>query len=180
MPTDRRKHHKVVALGVEKIVTQLLTEGATYDQIEAHLRAMGKDIGASSVRRFNNDVTRKIEKVKQTHEVADAICEAFKANTGEDVDSKMSDMLAAMLQHSIIDRLGDDDLSTKDIVGLSIAGSNVIKSKTGLEKLKETEKKRVRKAWEKVIAESKTLLEKSGLWSQIEAVLVSGMKEALE
>ena len=177
---DRRKHHKVVALGVENIVTELLAKGATYEQIESNLRAMGKDISASSVRRYNNDITRKLEKLTRTHEAADAICKVMKDVTGEEVDSNMSDMLAAVLQHTILDRLGDDELSTKDIVGLSIAGSNVIKSKTGLEKLKETERKRMRRTWEKVTAEAKMVLERSDLWPQVEAVLVAGMKQALE
>ncbi|MCC6546224.1 DUF3486 family protein [Candidatus Sumerlaeota bacterium] len=180
MPTDRRKHHKVVSLGLERIVTELLAAGKTYDEIEEHLRGMGKEIGASSIRRYNNDIQRKLVKLRQTNEAASAICDMMKENGSGDVDSKMSDMLVGLLQHTLIEKLGDDELSTKDIVGLALAGARVVGSKTSLEKLKDTEKTRSRKAWEKVMAESKTLLEQSGLWAQVEAVLVTGMNEALE
>ena len=66
------------------------------------------------------------------------------------------------------------------VVGLSIAGSSVVKSKASLERMKETERTRARKAWQEAIAEVKSLLEKSDLWPQVEQILTGGMKEAIQ
>ena len=177
---ERRRRFKVQDLGVEQLVNELLARGETYESISRRLNEQGKCVSVPSIHRYNQDLQRKLEKVRATSEAANALCAVIKEKTGSEPDSQMSDALVAILQHSIMEKLGDDEIKTKDLVGLSIAGSSLVKSKAALERMKETERTRARKAWQEAIAEVKSLLEKSDLWPQVEQILTGGMKEAIE
>ncbi|HLP69903.1 MAG TPA: phage protein Gp27 family protein [Rhizobium sp.] len=167
-----RTRSKIQELGVESLVDELLARGETYESIaELVKQRTGAEIGKSSIARRNDSIRRKLAVMERTREAARAICQAVTESTGKEPDTKMSEALLGIMQHTIIDKLSGEELSTKDAVGLVLAGSQAVKSASHLEKLKATERMRYQRAFDDVSSQLRSLLEKSGLWAGVEEVL---------
>jgi len=178
--TGRRITHRVQELGVEELVTELLSRpGMTYERIaELVSEQTGETIGKSSIARYNQSVQRRLRRITELRESANALA-GMMANSGEEPDMAMADMLVSMMQLQLTNALSDEDVSNKDLVGLSIAGSQVVKAHTAIEKIRLTERQRMRRAFTQVAAELQELLRASDLWPRIESV-ISGYQRQLE
>lgn len=180
MNQQRRTRHKVTELGVDELVSELLARGVTYEEISRRLaHEQGIDVSKSSIARYNDSVQRRVARIRETRHAAEALAKVIQQETGTEADTQMTDLLLAALQHQLLNHLGEET-SIKETAALSFAGAQVAKAKAHLEKVKETERTRARKAWEHVIAESRALLIDSGLWEQVEKVLRKGMAQSLQ
>lgn len=177
---ERRTRSKIQELGLEAEVEALLARGLTYEDIAAHIaETTGHAIGKSSVARYNGRVQRQLSAVRAMKESANALTTVLGDRDGEQPDTRVPDMLLNLIQATLMSKLADEDISTKDAVGLAFAGSQAVKAQETIERLRRTERERTRKAWEKVMQEARTLLEKSGLWPDVERVLQAGMRAAV-
>jgi hypothetical protein len=178
--TSRRRHFRIEELGVEQLVSELLARGLTYEEIAERMKAdQGVDVSKSSIARYNATIQRKLRDLERTRQTAEALAAVMKKE-GNEPDTQMSDMLVATMQCTILDRIADGEVTNKELVGLTLAGSQAIRAKASLETLKTNERARQARAWDLVLQKSRELLQSSGLWQQVEAVLLEGRASALE
>lgn len=177
---ERRTRYKVEASGVSVVVDGLLAQGVTYEQIEEHLRGLGVEVGKSSIARYNNAIQRKLRRVSQIRESAEAMAKVFGEKTGTEPDTQLSELLLGTMQATLLDKFGEEELSIKEAVGLSLAGSQSVRAASQLEKVRSTERARYGRAWDRVMKEAKELLRGEGdLWLRVEDVLVRGKAATL-
>lgn len=178
MASDRRIHHKVTELGVSAMVDQLLAAGHTYDEISAELEKRGHRVGKSSIARYNNSLQTKLENLRRLRETAESMSAMISESKDGKADTEISDLLLLVLQHSLMDKLGGDDLEVIDVARLATAGSKVAMAKTAIEKIKGERKEHRDRVWQEVTDEIRTLISESGLWPSVQAVLAQGRERA--
>lgn len=169
----RRKHFRIDELGLRETVTALLAKGHTYREVADELERQGHGVGVSSVHRFNSELQRKTECIVQAKETAMALVAALKKEGVDDSepDTEMMDLLIASISHNLLAATADDGLKTKELVGLAMAIAKIASSKSQVEKLKQSARKQFAEAWKQATAELRGLLESTGLWPDVEAVL---------
>lgn len=178
---ERRTRYRVQELGVAELVDELLARGVTYEEIAERVRdKAGVDVGKSSIARYNQSLQRKLRKISETRETAEALGKVIAEKTGNEPDTEMSELLLATIQYTLLDHLGEEELSARDATSLAIAGSQAVKAKASLERIKATERARAARAWDRVLEESRGLLQSSPYWPEIERLLLQGKKTATE
>lgn len=175
----RRAHHKVAKLGLSAVVEQLLAEGYTYEQIAAELDRRGHKVGKSSVARYGASLEVKLENIRRLRETANAMSALIgESSAGGKPDTDVADMLLLVLQHSLMDKVGEDDLEVGDVAKLATAGAKVAMAKTAIERIKGERREAREKVWDEVTEEIKGLLSGSGLWPKVQSVLSEGRSRA--
>lgn len=177
---ERRTRSKIDELGLNSEVDALLAKGVTYEDIAAYVEAQtGESIGKSSIARYNKHVQRRLAEIRAMRESADAIKTVFDERSQDGGETNTAELLLAVVQHNLLDKLTEGELKAKDLSTLSFAANDAVRSQVAVEKLKATERKRFSKAYQKVLEETKALLQNSGLWPSVEEVLLAGMQDAI-
>ena len=174
---DHRKHYRVDELGISEEVNQMLADGCKYEEIEKHFADKGISVSKSAVGRYNNSLQRKIERIRSSHDAATAIAKSFSEQTDE-FDMDMSSLMLDLLQQTVIEKSTEDKISVRDATALSMAASQLAKSKAVVEKTRLSERKKNKAMWEKIVKESRQLLEGASVWPQVERILLQGMEES--
>ena len=183
MSDSHRAHSRVEELGVAELVSELLARpGMTYEAIAAEVQKQtGEAIGKSSIARYNEGFKRRMEKVRAMRESADAMAkivrESGSGGDGDGPDMVLEDLLLNMMGTALLERVGEDEMDTKELTFLAAAGAKIASAKTGIERLRQTERKRVARAYAKLCDDLRGVLESAddgALWKRVEEILAGG------
>lgn len=177
----RRVQYKVDELGVAEVVSALLDRGVSYEEIAAEVeKQTGQAVGKSSIARYNDGLQRRLEKIRRMRESANAIASVIrKENENGEPDMAMEDMLLSVMSQNLLDKGTEDDLETKEITFLAGASAQVVGAKTQMEKLRQTERKRSTKTFDRICKEIRDLMKERApeALEALEGVLASGREE---
>lgn len=178
---QRRTRSKIDELGLNEEVDALLAKGLTYEDIAAYIQEKtGESIGKSSVARYNKSVQRRLSQIRAMQESANALAAVLnEKKSGDDAETHTAELLLAVVQHTLLDRITHEEMNPKELVSLAFASNDAVRTQTAIEKLRQTERRRFAKAWQQVMDEARELLRDSGLWPAVEQVLIAGQRSAI-
>jgi hypothetical protein len=150
---NRRKHSKIKELPEEMIsaVNDLIARGKTYEQITGFLKSNGHEIGKSSVGRYAQDFTARMERIQL---VSDKM-EPFMAKMAEKPNMNMAAMATQMGLMELIEFIESGEIENEKskanaIAAICDAASRIQRSQAQAEKLRLEWTEKAEKAMKKL------------------------------
>lgn len=129
-----RTHHKVEVMSCRQLIDKMLTDGHTYEEIQAAVREAGETIGKASLSRYYNKYQLAAERVQRTREAMQVLVESVQ----EKPDTDLAQAANAIMMQALLDRVamaGDEFVDLPlDKVGRLIA--DLQRSGVGLEQFR--------------------------------------------
>lgn len=124
-------------------IDKLIANGATVDEITAHLKDLGQDIGRSSVGRYSQKAQADvIAKITASLELSEAMGDGLSLDKQNKQHQHILSLLNVLMHNMAFDAVNNDaSISPKDIAMLGRAVKDAILSASKLEDIKAVERK---------------------------------------